>query len=219
MRIVLTDSPQEFKNKVLNEYYKEINSRLAKRKEAIISKVRVLTKQALQESPTYKSLVSGELAYHFGFRKGEEESRLQPILNTFVNSINAAVKPFSRNGGEFRLFGIVGDYSDVQSLPEAQIEGKPANPDITVQYPLPWLNWLLLQGNKSLIPDFEIELGAASSRSGKAIMVTGGGWSVPDAFSGTIDDNWITKAIGGVNQTNVKYAKALELIIEKELEI
>lgn len=66
---------------------------------------------------------------------------------------------------------------------------------------LNWLEWLLLFGSKTIIKDYEVEFGYnPRSRTGQAIMrgVKRGKWSVPYEFSGTQNNNWITRAIDSV---------------------
>ena len=53
---------------------------------------------------------------------------------------------------------------------------------------LPWLNWLLVQGDKTIIRDFQLRFTRnAQSRTGLALMikVKRGKWGVPSQFAGT----------------------------------
>ena len=45
--------------------------------------------------------------------------------------------------------------------------------------------------------NYEIEANPTASRTGTVIMVksTGRGWRVPPAFSGTVNDNFVTRAL------------------------
>lgn len=177
----------------MDEYYKQLNVRVNARKNLVLEEVKSLTNAFLRSTETYQSLVSGQLATHFGFRKGNERGRLEPILNTFVNSIHYTFVPFARGKGSFTISGFVNGFSDVLSLPEALIQGS-SDKKLSTAYPLPWLNWLLLQGDRVIVQDYHIEIGsvaAKSSRSGKAIMVGGGTWAVPE-LGGTEGNNWIT---------------------------
>ena len=62
---------------------------------------------------------------------------------------------------------------------------------------LPWLQWLLLEGNNAIVKNFDVKMGSYSqSRSGMAIMVSSrDNWRVPPEFVGTISNNWTTRAI------------------------
>jgi hypothetical protein len=64
-------------------------------------------------------------------------------------------------------------------------------------YSLPWLKWLLLDGTAIIIDNYTVTMGYNKySRTGGAVMTrTGGAWRVPPQYSGTMDDNWITRSI------------------------
>jgi hypothetical protein len=64
-------------------------------------------------------------------------------------------------------------------------------------YNLQWLEWLLLDGNKVIVPKHEVIFrNSRFSRTGAALMKESTqSWRVPSQFSGTITDNWITRAI------------------------
>jgi hypothetical protein len=210
------DSSESLRKKLNRAFYDKVNARINKNKNRALAEFKKLTYDFLVNSPTYESLVSGDLAFHFGFRKGEEESRLQPILNTFINSVGYEFKPYSEYGGGFEFFAIDNGYEDVLSLSVAKIQGGSKNG--VTEYPLPWLNWLLLQGDRIIVPDHKIKIGAInSSRSGKAIMVEGGSWAVPTLYAGTKDDNWVTKIGTDTNGAIGSYQKRMQHILERML--
>ncbi len=69
-----------------------------------------------------------------------------------------------------------------------------------VNYPLARLNfleWLLLKGDTTIVVGYEYEPKPGSGRSEGGIMVKGGAWRVPPEFSGTADNNFITRAFIG----------------------
>ena len=60
---------------------------------------------------------------------------------------------------------------------------------------LEWLDWLLIQGDKIIIKEYEISSG--EGRAGRFVMkkTVTGKWGVPSTFAGTPNNNWITRAI------------------------
>jgi hypothetical protein len=80
---------------------------------------------------------------------------------------------------------------------------------------LPWLEWLLLRGSVPIIKEHEIVIGPnRRSRTGLAVMKQKDGqtWSVPKRYSGTIGDNWITRAIDSSNSEILGFIqKAIQL--------
>jgi hypothetical protein len=81
---------------------------------------------------------------------------------------------------------------------------------------IPWLRHLLLKGDTTTIMDYTITFNPdkiATSRSGQAIMIKSKlkRWFIPAPFAGTLNDNWVTRAL-----QNEVYPK-LEGIIQNTL--
>lgn len=91
---------------------------------------------------------------------------------------------------------IKSDFTDVLGADAALVQ------DNIRGYSLPWLEWLLLEGNRTIIPTQSVVIGPnPRSRTGMAIMrESTQGWNVPSEFAGTINDNWITRAIDDAAQ-------------------
>jgi hypothetical protein len=70
---------------------------------------------------------------------------------------------------------------------------------------LPWLQWLLLEGNATIVRNYTVSFGPNRfSRTGFALMRPSlQSWKVPSEFAGTINDNWITRAIDGA-ESNIQ---------------
>jgi hypothetical protein len=110
--------------------------------------------------------------------------------------------------GGFSIDMIRSDFSDILSLSAATITD-----DISGSV-VPWLQWLLLDGSKILIRDYAVQFGPNSrSRTGNAIMISSEkqNWRVPSEFAGTVNNNWITRAIDRLDPILLND-------IEKELE-
>ena len=61
---------------------------------------------------------------------------------------------------------------------------------------LPWLSWLLLEGDQILIANYGVKYKAGTGRSGRATMQKNATpFRVDPEYSGTIDNNFITKAL------------------------
>jgi hypothetical protein len=102
--------------------------------------------------------------------------------------------------GGITIEAIRADYADVLALPDSTL--------ITPEhgYVLPWLQWLLLEGNKTIIEHFKVQFGSWG-RTGGAIMRKGGSWHVPPEHAGTINDNFITRAIAQIEPQLVETIK------------
>lgn len=156
-----------------------------------------LLQNSIKNSPEYMSLQNGKLRAEFGLK--DSETALDTILG-FWSNVTAKYKPVAVKSnklvGGFTIEAIKSDYSDVLSLSVASITTEK-------QQELNWLEWLLLFGNKTIIKDYVVEMGSnPRSRTGIAIMrgQVSGKWSVPSEYSGTQNNNWITRVIDSIDE-------------------
>ena len=88
------------------------------------------------------------------------------------------------------------DYANLLSLPVAM-------QTLEIESSIPWLEWLLTAGDTIIIANYGVQYGAGLGRSGGANMVSLkkapiGPFKVNRAFSGSIDNNFITRALDAV---------------------
>lgn len=149
--------------------------------------------QIITDTPEYESLVGGQLKYELGL--SDADSKVEGLLNIWMNNIEYIYEPpkiINNNiKSNFSANMIRIDFSDVLYSPYAEME------DTIRGYSLPWLQWLLLEGNKVIVPNHSVILGPnPRSRTGNAIMINSkSNWKIPAQFSGSASDNWITRAI------------------------
>jgi hypothetical protein len=162
----------------------------------INSKLSNIVIEAIKSSPEYSSLISGNLKAEFGIP--DSASRLQSILDFWKNISFSYKNTKITNGGlqaKIVLNMIKSNYSDVLALDASSFVTEKRTR-------LNWLEWLLLFGKKTIVKDYSVVLGPSPiSRTGMALMrgVKNGKWSVPAEFSGTKNNNWITRAIDSVD--------------------
>lgn len=168
---------------------------------------------AIYQEPEYTSLISGQLKSELGIP--DAASRIDQLFQHWSDSIVVNISPIaaksSRVVGKLSLSMIPSDFSDVIGMSASTIV------DSNTGSIIPWLQWLLLDGSKILIQNYEVRIGPNNnSRTGNAIMVVSNqkDWRVPPEFAGTVHDNWITRAIQRLDQTIPdKIAKELESLI------
>jgi hypothetical protein len=194
--IFIIESTNEIEGKILRALKPELNKYLEKVFSKVKSRIIDTVVNAITSAPEYNSLLSGDLKYEFGLP--DSDSRVSSILN-FWKKINTDYKSISINNnklsGGFTITMINSDYSDVINSAAAVLTTEKG-------VDLNWLEWLLLFGNRTIIKDYVVEFGVnPRSRTGRAIMrgVQKGKWSVPNEFSGTKNNNWITRAIDSVD--------------------
>jgi len=139
---------------------------------------------------TYNSLGIGPLRDDFGFRPGENVG--ERVVKEVSSSIRLnALGPTSASLGGIRL-SLLKD--GIEFLLDKDFGAYDSNGN-TVD----WLRWLLTAGDTIVVADYEvIYKNTPRSRSGHALMISpkmSKGFRVDPNHSGTIDDNWITRAL------------------------
>ena len=135
----------------------------------------------------------GILQGAFGLRRGTEARVVEDIIRSISNSVYVEIKPVMPVRGKDLKGGMSiyiqpSDFSNLFNLSSGIV--KTEKLDL-----LPWLRWLLTEGDRVLIGDAEVRYKKGTGRSGLAAMSKGTGvFRVPPSYSGTEDNNFITRA-------------------------
>lgn len=193
IKIVETDN--QISNLILDAMAGEINKALSKGAIKIERDVRILVRTALTSQPEWDSLLSGRLRTEFGLP--DSQQRLNTILKIWSNSIIVYPVPAKRVAGRLKgglkIDMIEANFGDVLGAPEAYF--------ITEKgVLLNWLEWLLKFGDRAIIKDYTIGVNPKRSRTNADVMVkhVGKRWSVPPEFAGTVNDNFVTRALSSI---------------------
>ena len=167
----------------------EINKTLKPQVAQLETKLKPVFRSALQKSPEINSLSSssGTLRLEFGL----DSDPYAAIIDAVIESLNVEwvkVNPTNFSGGLIVTIQ-PSDVNNLLALPQA-------NQSI-IGGSLPWLSRLLTLGDSIIITGYGVEFGSfPNTRTGQAKMSTKfAPYKVNSAFSGTIDDNFITRAI------------------------
>ena len=208
--IKLLESNSQISNSILQALIPEVDNYLKKALIIIRKNLPSLIKNIIYNTPEYNSLMGGQLQYEFGIP--DPSSQLSNIIDIWSNNIkieyNGPTVSNNKIKASFSVSLIRSDFSDVLSSDSGFVI------DALRGYQLPWLEWLLLEGNKAIISKQEVIIGPNKfSRTGLAIMrPSNKSWRVPSEFAGTIKDNWITRAIdNSESQINELLDKAFSL--------
>lgn len=191
--IKLLENNKTIINNILQALIPQIDNYLKKTFQDIRSSLPSLLEEIIKNTPEYNSLLGGQLQYEFGIPNAT--TVLSSILDIWLNNIHIEYhRPIISNDkikASFSISLIHSDFNDVLSSDAALVI------DNLRGYQLPWLEWLLLEGNKTIIDKQEVVFGSNQfSRTGYALMKSSNkSWKVPSEFAGTIRDNWITRAI------------------------
>ena len=191
LKLKIIDSNSKIEKSILGISEAEIKNIFQKAKTKIHAKIINLIIKALSDSPEIISLQSGSLKYDFGL----DFDPTQEIIYAVANSTYVYFKNFRFNKNSvtniLSVYIQPEDFRNLLSSGSAQV----ITSDGVV---IPWLSWLLTAGNAVVVTQYHVDYGSYNtSRSGGAIMKPGGFFKVDSEFSGTVDDNFITRAIKG----------------------
>lgn len=174
-------------NKSLAE---DIRRNLKKNENVAVSRVKYLIPFWIKEQPEITSILDegifGSLNAQFGFIQGTASEAVDAICFSVANAVQVEFYVKDNLEGGITLNFQPNDFYNVLGIPQANI---PA-----LSGPLPWLHWLLTQGTATIISGYEYKPDN-SGRSGGGTMTSGRAWRVPPQFSGTLENNFITRAL------------------------
>ena len=168
--------------------------------------LRDIVRTSIMSTPEYRSLQGGRLQAELGVTLPLE--RITAIIDTWVNNISVETKVSSNPLLSIDIGFLQEGYGDVLSLPESSYEYEKGT--------IPWLEWLLLEGDKRIVRRYQFSPTQRGSRTGLGIMRPSGrsGWQVPSEFSGTETNNFATRAFDGVD---TKIEKIVESVIRASI--
>jgi hypothetical protein len=201
LSLTLLESDSYIKNQILEALSKQANIVLKNTSQKILPKIKILLENALKQEPEYISLISGQLRLEFGI---PDASSIDDIVKKLSETVSISVQ-----NSTIKNNGVSGGIL-LTALEKASMGGLINDSSAMVVdskgYSLPWLQWLLYEGNKPIVKNYEVKLGPnPKSRTGMAIMVDSNkNWRVPPAFAGTINNNWIIRALDRVSNDITK---------------
>lgn len=196
LNIKILESDNEINKAILSALLPEVTNYMNNGISTIKRELPSIIKTAIENTPEYSSILSGKLKYEFGIP--DSSIKLNNLIDIWIDNIRYPyMKPTimgNKIKSTFEVNAIRADFAEVLYSNDALVI------DNIRGYNLPWLEWLLLEGNKTIISKQEVIIGPNNfSRTGNAIMRDSNkSWKVPSEFSGTITNNWITRAIDGV---------------------
>lgn len=187
LSIKILESDPQIQSKIYKAYVSALNKHFKNVSGRVLDGIRPIVSKAIASSPEAASISSGKLKADFGLTS----KPISAIAASIIDSLSIKIDPAKTNGkkitGGFILTMQPNNYGNLFSLPDANqpIEGGS----------LPWLKWLLTLGDTIIIANFGVEYGPYG-RTGRAKMTEEARpFKVDSAFSGSIDDNFITRAI------------------------
>lgn len=204
LTLKLLDSDSKIQQKILKELKRQINPllKVAAKDISIIMKARL--RALLLQHHTVISLIGGTLRGEFGLV--DAKSRIDVIIERWIDSIEVVIKPVSitKTGltGGFKISMVQSNWSDVLNMAQSTFV-TPEN-----SHTLTWLRWLLLEGAKVIIQDYDFSM-RTGGRTGQGVMakVKRKRWSVPVEHQGTDNRNFAIEALDQLNSELPKIFK------------
>jgi len=194
----IIDSTPSVTKKVNRAFADQLNKRLKNKVPNIQNESKSLIDEWILSQPEIISLLSRNplsLAGQFGIPSSMVPTAVSSIIQSVKNSTYTHFEPFNQDlKGNLSIHVQQSDFSNILSLVEGHVFYE--NGD------LHWLNWLITLGSSMIIANYSYQASGGNGRSGLGVMKIGGSFRVPPAFSGTIEDNFITRAISGISQQN-----------------
>jgi len=202
-----SDFSAKFNRDTTKEISKKIEMRSLSIQEKIANNIRQAVRDALTMAPEYREITGGVLRSELGIP--DSSSRIAFVVDAWINGIFVRTKAGKSPFLSIEIGMLQSDYGDVLSLPAAHYTYH-SNKFGTVT--IPWLKWLLIEGDRRIVANYEIAPNAARSRTGTVIMVRRerSAWQVPAQFSGTAANNFATRALEGMD-------KIIDHIVEKAI--
>jgi hypothetical protein len=168
---------------------KELEARIRKNIAGARKKIRAALKpiiiDAIYDCPEMRSVRGGVLQYDFGLTT--DPTAL--ISWVIADSMTIRYTPDTKYIALFTIEIQPGNHENLYDLGVAyQLTDKGDE--------LPWLSWLLEMGDSVIVSDFGVKY-TNSGRTGEAIMVRNyyAPYRVNSSYSGTLNDNFITRAL------------------------
>jgi hypothetical protein len=192
MNIDLKDAVRTIETRMRAAARSEIDRRLRDAEDKIKRDVKSLTRDLLAFQPEILSLKNGRLRADFGIPKDEDPTAT--IIEAIAESTEVELK-MSSSGKSAWVGGLIiyiqpKNFANLLSLAGVTVTTKKGTT-------IPWLDWLLTAGDRILVTEYHVEYKSGTGRSGRGHMKENDTFRVNPSFSGTSDNNFISRAFEG----------------------
>lgn len=192
LTIKLLESNSDIEKKIKTAIAEELNVLIKKNFKTAQKRIESSVSGWVTSQPEVQSLlregVPNSLHAQFGLQAGQGLLSSIEIVNAIIASIEVRVRQADAKLNTGIDFNIQPEnLRNLLGLPSGFTQTE--DQDI-----LPWLTWLLLEGSNTIVYGYTY-VPDLSGRSGGGTMEAGGSWRIPPEFSGTIDDNFVTRAL------------------------
>jgi len=220
-RVSLIDNLSQLANKIKTEISSVLNKPFTIAQASVKKQLVEILEKKLMASAELQSLLNGRLRYELGIEN--PAPIISAIVDSLKNGVQVTFSGIDRNlKMNMSILVLAPDYinklllipgTSYVSTTNASAFGPTGRrvQGFYRQRPLsagtdnaiPWLNWLLTAGPYLLVAGYNVKFGSfPGGRTGGALMrqTTSVGWSIPTQHAGTSEDNFITRALLGMEQ-------------------
>ncbi len=195
------DIEQGIGDEIARHAYNTVYNPLAKLKR----EVKKFVEESIEKSPEADELIHGFLKYEFGLV--DPQYNVARIIEGIIDAADIKPIPFRYVGraelsGSINISVLQKDLRDVLGLDAASFTSDKG-------FNVPWLSWLLLGKDATLISGYHISWSPVhqdySRTGGGALMHPGGEYTFakspffPPALAGVSGDNWLTRALAKID--------------------
>ena len=207
--IEITTSPSEFKKMVMQAIADHINSIAIKIAADVTETIKPLVYDAVHDCHEMQALRSSDLRAAMGLNPPQARD----VSKQIAESVSSSLIVESGKVTPINLSTMISIYVQPAGLDNVlSVGGSTVNYTSTEgkQVTIPWLDWLLTEGDRILVSGFSLELGQGLGRSwgGRMVEAPTGSWRIEPQYAGTLTDNFVTRALA---------EKKLESAISKEI--
>lgn len=171
---------------------KSINDLVSKKKKRVEDKLKRSIRLWVTASPEMQSLlqkgVGNSLNSQFGLRNMDAKTAVEAIVNSIVSSAQIKISKIdSKLNGKIEFNFQPSDLRNLLGLPQGHVATEKGQD-------LHWLDWLLTKGSSTVIIGYTYS-NSGDGRSGVGAMKKGGSFRVNPQFSGTVNNNFITRSL------------------------
>jgi hypothetical protein len=191
----ITESVDVIEKEINKGIANYVNQKLSTNQNRIVGSIKSLVPSWILAQPEMVALASKDpisLAGYFGIA-GDSSSIATTIAVSIADSLTFKFDSFNNNlNGGFEVYIQPTTFINLLGLKEGHSVYSGGN--------LHWLDWLLTKGDEIIISNYQYNPKTGFGRSGLGNMIPGGVFRVPPQYSGTIKDNFVTRALTGNEQ-------------------
>lgn len=183
----LVDSVKSIERDILGAIAEELNAKIVRGQKKVERDVAEFIAEQINNSYEMIELRGGYLQGALGVTN--PQAAVLDIMRAVRDSVQVKTRKYNDRlkGGGIFVYIQPSNFSNLLSLPTGNI---PINDGV-----LHWLRWLLEFGDRIIVAGYDYDPESGLGRTGLGTMEKGGSFRIPPEFSGTKDDNFITRAI------------------------